>query len=57
MKKPKKPTRKALKALKRNPHARALANPLYRPKVEKGRDEYRRKPRYKEPEKPEDIEG
>lgn len=33
----------------RNPHARALGSALYKPKVVKGKDEYRRKPKHPKP--------
>lgn len=46
MKTPKIPPQKEMR---RNPHARALGSALYRQKVEKGKDEYRRKPKHKKP--------
>jgi len=33
----------------RNPHARVLGTGPYRPKVVKGKDEYRRKPKHPKP--------
>ncbi len=37
------------KKTRRNPHARALGSALYRQKVEKGKDEYRRKRKHPKP--------
>jgi len=46
-------TRKAkpirTKKLKRNPHARALATPLFRVRVTKRPDEYKRRPKHPRP--------
>lgn len=46
MKTPKVPRQKKIR---RNPHARALGSALYRQKVEKGKDEYRRKRKHPKP--------
>jgi stalled ribosome alternative rescue factor ArfA len=54
----KKPKTPKPRKIRRNPHARALANPLFRPKVEKGKDEYRRHARHrKAPPLPPPEEG
>jgi stalled ribosome alternative rescue factor ArfA len=52
MKRPKRPLGRRLR---RNPHAKALANPLFRPRAEKKPDTYQRKSKHpkKESEEPE----
>jgi hypothetical protein len=44
MKKSRSPSTK--KSLRRNPHARALASPKFRPRVVKAPGEYRRRPKH-----------
>ncbi len=46
MKKPKLPKPKKVR---RNPHARALASPLFRARAVKGPDSYRRRPKHRRP--------
>jgi hypothetical protein len=41
----------------RNPHARALGTGLYKPKVVKGKDDYRRKPKHPKPATTENADG
>ena len=41
--------RQAPAAKPRNPHARALGSPLFKPKVVKDPDAYRRRPRHRKP--------
>jgi hypothetical protein len=41
----------------RNPHARALGTGLYKPKVVKGKDDYRRKPKHPKPPTTENADG
>lgn len=53
----KKPRMPQPKRIRRNPHARALGSSLYQPRVEKGRDEYRRRPKHPKPPKEEDGNG
>jgi hypothetical protein len=49
MKKPKAPTSGKPGKPPRNPHARALGTGPYKPKVVKGKDEYRRRPKHPKP--------
>ncbi|SDB52741.1 DUF7230 family protein [Bauldia litoralis] len=55
MKKPKAPKTPKEGKPPRNPFARALRDPLYKPKVAKGKDEYRRTPKHPKP--PETSDG
>jgi hypothetical protein len=57
MKKPSLPKSPKVGKPPRNPHARALRGPLYKPKVVKGKDEYRRTPKHPRQASDEDVES
>jgi hypothetical protein len=49
------PKRPGGRRTKRNPHARALGGGLFRSRIVKRRDEYRRRPKHKKPSENGDV--